>query len=129
MLESIAKLPDPAIPSQVAEALYCKPSYIQALCKSGEIRCSKVGKRYLISRRAVQQFVDSREVKKCQNDQRDPTSSGGGTMNAGQYDGLSAVESVKNQRALDLATKLKKPLSGSSSTKSPSGRVIPLRPQ
>jgi excisionase family DNA binding protein len=129
MLESIAKLPDPALPLQVAKALHCSQSYIQARCQDGEIRSSKIAGRYLIPRDAVQEYVKAKEMKKCQKETGGLISSGEKIGNAGTYAGETTVGDAKSQRALQAANKLKKPSSNSSQGQNQQGRVIHLNAQ
>lgn len=128
MALALADLPLLATPKQAAEVMGPTEAQVRSLVRAGQIACVMIGKRVMIPRNAIEQFIADNMVTPCRAETQGHVYTGTATVRAGTSPGPSEVAAGSAARALQIAHKLKSP-SPNSSTRAPEnpGRVIPLR--
>lgn len=130
-LPGIDDLPLLATPRQAAEIMGPSECQVRQLIRDGKLEHVAIGKRVMIPRDAIEQFIACNRVRvaPCRVETPDHASTGTASAQAGTSPGPSPAAAVGSaQRALKIAGKLSSPSPTSSTPETEgAGRVIPLR--
>jgi excisionase family DNA binding protein len=131
MPRALADLPLLATPKEAAAVMGPTESQVRGLIRTGRLAHTMVGKRVMIPRDAIEQFIvnnTTNTVTPCRDETKDHASTGTATASAGTSPGPKEAAAGSAARALRIAQSLKSP-SPNSCTKpdEPAARVIRLR--
>jgi excisionase family DNA binding protein len=127
MGDPLSGLPMLATPKQTAEVMGLTEAQVRGLIRAGRIAHVMVGKRPMIPRAAIENFIAQNTVLPCPVETLERASASSKSVGATTLSGLKTVAAGSAARALQIASSLKS-RSPSSSTSEPEtrGRVIPL---
>jgi excisionase family DNA binding protein len=126
--DNINDLPMLLTPKQTAAVMGLTEAQVRGLVRTGRLAHIMVGKRPMIPRGAIEQFISDNMVTPCRVEIQDHVSSGTEAVNAGTSSGQSEAAAGSAARALRIAQQLKSTLPTSSTPPAAEpARVIPLR--
>jgi excisionase family DNA binding protein len=124
----LSAIPMLCTPKLAAEVMGLTAQQVRSLLQRKKIAHVPVGKRLMIPRNAIEDFIAQNTVLPCPVEIQEFASSGLKNADVTTSSGLNAVAAGSAARALQIASKLKLPPPNSSPPKpSPPARVIPLR--
>src|SRR5256885_1693053 len=106
MALALTDLPMLATLKQAAEVMGPTEAQVRALVRAGRLAHIMVGKRVMIPRDAIEQFVSENRVLPCHVETPGPDSASSKSADASTSFGLSVVAAGSAQRALQIASKL-----------------------
>lgn len=124
---TISNLPMLVSLKAAAEVIGLTEQQVRSLIRDRKIAYVRVGKRALVRRDAIEEFVTRNTVTACRDETPGSASASLKREDASTSSGLRAVAAGSAARALQIASELKSrsPNSSTSAPKTP-GRVIPL---
>jgi excisionase family DNA binding protein len=127
-MTTLDDLPMLATPKQAAAVMGPTESQVRGLIRDGRLAHVMVGRRVMIPRQSIEQFIAENTVVPCRDETQERVSAFSKSADASTSSGLKMVAAGSAARALQIASSLKS-RSPSSSTSVPEtlGRVIPLR--
>jgi hypothetical protein len=127
-VSQLSALPMLCTPKLAAEVMGLTAQQVRSLLRLKKIAHVPVGKRLMIPRNAIEDFIAQNTVLPCHVETPEHGCASLKSADAITSSGLNAVAAGSAARALQIASKLKSPLLNSSPTVSkPAGHVIPLR--
>jgi excisionase family DNA binding protein len=124
----LSELPMLCTPKVAAEVMGLTAQQVRSLLRLKKIAHVPVGKRLMIPRSAIENFIAQNTVLPCHVEIPERAYASLKSADAITSSGLNAVAAGSAARALQIASKLKSPLPNSSQVVSkPAGHVIPLR--
>ena len=125
---TLADLPMLTTPKQAADVMCLTEMQVRGLIRCGRMAHVLVGKRLVIPRDAIDQFIHQNTVQPCRVETQVPGFAFSKSEDASTSSGLKMAAAGSAARALQIASSLKSrsPSSSTSVAETP-GRVIPLQ--
>jgi excisionase family DNA binding protein len=128
MGDPLSDLPMLATPKQAAQVMGPTEAQVRGLVRNGRIAHVLVGKRVMIPRTAIEDFISQNTVQPCRGETQERAYAFSKSVDATTSSGLKTVAAGSAARALQIASSLKSRLPNSSTSEPETpGRVIPLR--
>jgi excisionase family DNA binding protein len=109
MMPALSDLPMLATLKQAAEVMGPTEAQVRGLVRAGKLAHVMVGKRVMIPRDAIEQFIAANRVMTCRVEIQDHAFTGIETARAGTSPGPSEAAAGSARRALRIAASLKSP--------------------
>ena len=96
-----------ATATQVASILKCSRRHVLNECSAGRLVAMRIAGKFLVTPHNLKNYIQERIIS-CQKETVEPISNGLMPAKAGTYFGTKVDVNARNQRALEIASKLSK---------------------
>ena len=110
----LKQLPSLASAAEVARFLKCSKRHVLNECNAGRMAFILIAGRFLITPDSIKNYIQGR-IQPCRKETKAPISNGSKKEMLGTSCGTAVDVATRNQRALEIASRLTRPLADTTS--------------